>query len=71
MNKKSLGFCILKWSLIGQAIVIIATVLCIVFNDNPVKETVSFVIGAAIAYWSIFGTLAYQTRNWVRVEKED
>lgn len=69
MNKKSLGWFILKWSLIGQAIVIITTVLCILFNNNPVKETLYFVTFAAIAYWSIFGTLAYQTRNWVRVEK--
>ena len=66
MNKKSLGWFILKHSLIGQLIEIVVFALLIVFAGYPAKFVIIYLLVTSIFYWSIFGTLAYQFRNYVK-----
>lgn len=66
MNKKSLGWFIIKYSLIGQLIEIVVFALLIIFAGYPAKFVIIYLLVASTLYWSVFGTLAYKFRNWVR-----
>lgn len=66
MNKKSLGWFILKHSLIGQLIEIVVFALLIIFASYSAKFVIIYLLVVSTLYWSVFGTLAYKFRNWVR-----
>lgn len=71
MNKKSLGWFILKIVIFGQLIFISVGALLIIFAGYEAKSTTIYFSVVSTLYWSVFGTLAYKFRNWVKVEKED
>lgn len=71
MEKKSLGWFILKIVIFGQLIFISVGALLIIFAGYEAKPTIIYFSVVSTLYWSVFGTLAYKFRNWVKVEKED
>lgn len=66
MNKKSLGWFILKHTFFGQLIMIAVGILLVAFAGYEVKFTIKYFAVASIIYWAIFGKLAYLYRNWVK-----
>lgn len=70
MNKKSLGWFTLKWSIFGQLFMIAVGALSVIFTEYEAKPVTIYLTIVSIFYWAIFGTLTYSFRNWVEVEKE-
>lgn len=66
MRKGNLGLWTLKWCSIGQIVVILLAILLVKFADYPAKETTYYVIFASVAYWTVFGPLAYMSRNYYK-----
>lgn len=71
MNKKSLGWFILKLTIFGQLVMIVVGALLVAFAGYEAKFTIKYFAVASIIYWAIFGKLAYLYRNWVRVDEEN